>query len=314
LGVNVNSALEVFRLVYECVSREEEGRRVSTGFLVGDSAELREKFPDSAGIAIERENILEATRRIRSLFGIVDGFTSAFIVGKDGMLEDARLMPIIEGVPEEDTFASNELHGYCEALKKTPGYGLVALGSFRTAKLFFDGRLHSEIYFSGKIGEWACRPLNESLEKLDQAASVKGIDRRILYKIFSVAIIMSNHRKGGTIIVGDHEEVLSQSEAPRWRLDGTNILDLRGSRESHLFNLSTQEFALVVSRSGELKASSVRLMAKVPDRAKVELAATDGGRHRSAAEITASTDSVALVVSDDGPITAYVEGKRILRV
>jgi DNA integrity scanning protein DisA with diadenylate cyclase activity len=30
--------------------------------------------------------------------------------------------------------------------------------------------------------------------------------------------------------------------------------------------------------------------------------------------MTAATDSVAFVVSDDGPITIYSEGKRILRV
>jgi DNA integrity scanning protein DisA with diadenylate cyclase activity len=55
-------------------------------------------------------------------------------------------------------------------------------------------------------------------------------------------------------------------------------------------------------------------MARVPDTVKPEVGITDGGRHRSAAEISASTNCVAFVVSDDGPITVYAGGKRILRV
>jgi DNA integrity scanning protein DisA with diadenylate cyclase activity len=55
-------------------------------------------------------------------------------------------------------------------------------------------------------------------------------------------------------------------------------------------------------------------MARVPDTVKPEVGVADGGRHRSAAEMSASTNSVAMVVSDDGPITVYSGGKRVLRV
>lgn len=310
--VNVNSALEVFRLVYECVSREEEGKPVSTGFLVGESGRLRAELPDSAGVIIERENILDAARKIRSLFGIVDGYTSVFIIGKDGVLEDVRLMPSTEG--GNDGCTSAELHGYRDVLSGDLGYGLVALGSFKTAKLFSAEGLHSEVYFSGKAGEWAYRSISDSISKLDRTAAEKRIDRRVVRRVFSIVISMSNYRTGGTIVIGNPEEIIEQSETPRFRLEGINVLDLVGPRERYLFNLSTQEFALLVNRQGELKASSVRLMARVSDKARVELTSTDGGRHRSAAEISASTDSVAFVVSDDGPITVYSGGKRTLRI
>jgi len=314
LGVDVNGALEVFKLVYESVSKEEEGRPVSTGFLVGDSERLKGRLPDSAKMTIARESLFNAAKTIRSMFGLVDGYASLFIVGKDGMLEDARLMPNIPTVPDESTFVSGEFCGYSGALRGAPGFGLIALGSLKTAKLFFDGGLRDEVYFSGKAGEWAHRSLIEVRKKLDQIALEKDIAPRVLYKIFSTAIRMSNHRKGGTMIVGNPEQVLGQSEPPRFRIGGINVLDLRGVRERHLFNLATQEFALLISPEGELKASSVRLLARLPEAVKLELSAADGGRHRSAAEISASADCVAFVVSDDGPITVFVEGKRALRV
>jgi len=313
-GININAALEVFKLVHECVSKEEEGRPLSTGFLIGDAGKLTERLPDFVGIELRGQNILELSKTIRSLFGLVDGYTSAFIIGKDGTVENARLLPGAPPDPDESSFTYVEFNGYCGALKNAPGYALVAAGPLKTAKLFHDGDLRAEVYFSGKTGDWVHRSLGEVKERLDQVASEKGIDRKILYKIFTAAITMSNHRKGGTIILGDHEEVLSQAEAPRFRLREANVLALKGRQERHLFNLATQEFALVVSGHGEPRASSVRLMARVPDTVKPEVGVADGGRHRSAAEISASTNCVSLVVSDDGPITVYSGGKRILRV
>ena len=314
LRIDTNAALEIFKLVHECVSKEEEGRPLSTGFLIGDAEKLKERLPDLVGMEFKKQSILELSKTIRSLFGLVDGYTSAFIVGKDGTVEDSRLLPGAPPDPRESAFTYVEFNGYCEVLKGAPGYGLVASGPLKTAKLFHDGDLRAEIYFSGKVGDWVHRSLGEAKEKLDQVASEKRIDPRILYKIFTAAITMSNHRKGGTIVVGDHDNVLSQAEPPRFRLREANVLALKGRQERHLFNLATQEFALVVSREGEPKASSVRLLARVPDTVKPEVGAADGGRHRSAAEISASTDCVAFVVSDDGPITLYVGGRRILRV
>jgi DNA integrity scanning protein DisA with diadenylate cyclase activity len=314
LGVDVNTALEAFKLVHQCVSKEEEGRPLSTGFLIGDSKKLKERLPYSVGMDLQRQRMIDFSKTIRSLFGLIDGYTSAFIVGRDGMLEGARLMSGAPPEPDEASFTYVEFHGYCNALKDTPGYGLVALGSSKTAKLFHDGNLRDEVYFSGKVGDWVHRSLSEVQQKLDELATETGTAKNVLYKIFTTAITMSNHRKGGTIVVGDHGEILNQSEAPRFKLEEVNVLDLKGRQEKHLFNLATQEFALVVSREGEIKASSVRLMARVPNAVKPEVGPTDGGRHRSAAEISASTKSVAFVVSDDGPITVYSGGKRILRV
>lgn len=312
-GIDINAALEVFKLIHECVSQEEEGRPLSTGFLIGDIKKLNERLPDFVGMEFRKQSISELAKKIRSLFGLVDGYTSAFIVAKDGTVEDARLLPGAPPDPEESSFTYVEFNGYCDALRGAPAFALVASGTFRTAKLFHDGNLRAEVYFSGKVGDWVQRPMAEVKERLDQVASEKGIEARILYKLFTAAVSMSNHRKGGTIVVGDHEEVLRQSEPPRFRLHEVNVLALKGRQERHLFNLATQEFALVVSRGGEPKASSVRLMARVPDTIKPEVDITDGGRHRSAAEISASTSCVAFVVSDDGPITVYSGGKRVLR-
>jgi DNA integrity scanning protein DisA with diadenylate cyclase activity len=313
-GVDINVALEVFKLIYECVSKEEEGRPLSTGFLIGDSEKLKTRLPDSMGIDRQEQNIFDIAKTVRTLFGLVDGYTSAFIVGKDGASVDARLMPGDPPEPDESSFTYVEFHGYCSSLRDVPGYGIVASGASKTAKLFHDGALCAEVYFSGKVGSWVHRSLSEAKEKLDQVASEKRIPQRVLHKIFTTAITMSNHRKGGTMIVGDHEAVLAQSEPPRFRLSDIDVLSIKGRQEKHLFNLATQEFALVVSSEGEPKAASVRMLAKLPATMRPEVGPTDGGRHRSAAEMTAATDSVAFVVSDDGPITIYSEGKRILRV
>jgi hypothetical protein len=47
-------------------------------------------------------------------------------------------------------------------------------------------------------------------------------------------------------------------------------------RHGHVCNLATQESRLVVSRDGELTASSVRLVTKVPATVKPEVCTGDG--------------------------------------
>lgn len=312
-NININSALEVFRLVYGCLSKEEEGRPVSTGFFMGDRKALLSALPDSSGLVIGRKSISECSGDLKHLFGIIDGKVSVFIIGADGNVEGANLLPEAKS-KDSNCNASCDFSVHCNSLNDVNGFGLIALGEFKTAKLFFGGNLHAEVYFSGKTGDWAYRSIDEIRERLKPLISQKGIDEEAVDRIVNVAIKMSNHRKGGTIVIGDHENVLRQAEEPRHWLENTNIKDLKGFKENHLYNLATQEFALVIKSNGELRASSVRLLPKVPANVKIDVTPSDGGRHRSAAEISACAGCITFVVSDDGPLSVFSDGKRIVRL
>jgi len=312
-SVNINSALEAFKLVYGCVSKEEEGRPVSTGIFMGNREGLLSTLTTSSGLVIEKKAISDYSGSLKHLFGLIDGKVSAFIVGSDGVVEGAYLLPEPKvGISSQKTTCDFSSH--CDSLKNVPGFGLIGLGMFKTAKLFYGGSLQAEVYFSGKIGDWTYRSTEAIRSKIRPVIELKKIDEGAAEKVLNVAISMSNHRKGGTIIIGDHENVLRQSEAPRYLLEGVRVQDLAGAQEQHLYNLATQEFALVVKGSGELRASSVRMLAKVPEGVEVDVTPSDGGRHRSAAEITTCADCVAFVVSDDGPLSIFADGKRLIRL
>jgi hypothetical protein len=312
-SININSALEAFKLVYGCVSKEEEGRPVSTGIFMGNREGLLSALTTPSGLVIEKKPISDSSAGLRHLFGLIDGKVSAFVVGPDGTVEGAYLLPEprAEGGSGKTTC---DFSSHCDSLRNVPGFGLIGLGMFKTAKLFYGGSLQVEVYFSGKIGDWTYRSTEAIRSRIGPAVASKGIDEEAAEKVLNVAISMSNHRKGGTIIVGDHESVLRQSEAPRYRLGGIRVQDLVGAQENHLYNLATQEFALVVKGSGELCASSVRMLAKVPEGVKIDVTPSDGGRHRSAAEITACAGCIAFVVSDDGPLSIFADGKRLVRL
>jgi hypothetical protein len=312
-NININSALEVFKMVYGCVSKEEEGRPVSTGFFMGNRESLLSALPTSSGLRIEKKGISDYSGNLKHLFGLIDGKVSVFVIGADGTVEGANLLPE-KRVNSANAKTSCDFATHCDSLKDVPGFGLIALGQFKTAKLFFGENLHAEVYFSGKIGDWAYRSIEDIRLKLRPVVDQKRIDEGAVEKVINVAINMSNHRKGGTMIIGDHENVLLQSEAPRYWLEGINIKNLIGTQENHIYNLATQEFALVIKSTGELGASSVRLLPKVPDDIKIDVTPSDGGRHRSAAEISACADCIAFVVSDDGPLSVFADGKRLIRL
>ena len=151
--ITVSAALEVYRLAYECVSKEEEGMPVSTGFIVGDAESLSENLPDDAGIMVDHKSVSEQAELIRRLFGLVDGCTSVFAVGKDGALEGTRLLPEVQcSTDDKIVLSSYDFANHCEVLRRVDGFWLIALGNLKTAKLFTSGMLEAEVYFSGKSG------------------------------------------------------------------------------------------------------------------------------------------------------------------
>ena len=189
-----------------------------------------------------------------------------------------------------------------------------SFGKLKVVKLFEDGSLKAEASFSWKQAKWVFRSFRGVVDKLGELAAEKGISFDVLCKCFSLAVEMSNRRLGGSFIIGDHETVLNQSEKPLFSFENANLLDFDGEKEEYVINLASKDFATILDAQGVIVASSTRLLAKSPT-GVIEVSSEDGGRHRSAAEMSAAaTECVAIVISEDSPITIYSKGKKITRI
>ncbi len=316
-GIPRDIILDAIRLSYDCALKEEEGRPTSTGLIVGDAEKILKVLPGTGCIAFPKQDMRESHDYLGTLFGVVDGISSAFVINKAGSLREVGLLwPSPKAEFGSSALIAQRYRPYAY-ITKTVGDSLAffSFGRLRVVKLFEGGSLKAEASFSWKKGKWVFRPFPRALEELGVLATDKGIDFDVLCKCFSIAVEMSNRRLGGSFIIGDHETVLNQSQEPLFRLENAKLLDFDGEKEEYIINLASKEFATILDASGGIAASSTRLLAQPPTGISVEVTSEDGGRHRSAAEMTAAASkSVAMVISEDGPITIYSKGKRIIRI
>ena len=313
LQIPTRAVLEVFRMIYDCTMKEEEGRPKSTGIIVAPQAEKICSEMKSAGIILDAAEGEGQRKFIEGLFGLVDGLSAAFVLDKAAVLRGIVCLQSDDAKPSlARTLIPHKYSGYWKAMKiDENAFALLSLGNLKTVKFFGGGRLLAEVIYLRSKSSWSYRDYAAIGKKLEQLSSEKNVDCETLFTAFTTGIEMSNMRKGGTIVIGDGENVLKHSEKPRMYMT-TNIKDFDSDSEGFLFNLATREFSLAVDSGGGIRGISVRFVAKLPPGMKIDVSSTDGGRHRSAGEISAVTNSIPVVVSDDGPITVFAGGKKML--
>jgi len=90
---------------------------------------------------------------------------------------------------------------------------------------------------------------------------------------------------------------------------GIDIADLT---DHELINFAKQDGATIIDRNGHFRACMVLL--RPGAETKAEIGPGKGARHSSAAKMSAEANCLAITVSQDGPITIYDSGRRILSV
>lgn len=308
--------LNAIRLSYDCALKEEEGRPTSTGFIIGNPKKILKILPKAGHIIFPKQDIRESADYLRTLFGVVDGISSAFVIDKKGNLAEVGLFWPLPKVKFKTSALIAPRYRPYAYVTETLGDSLAffSFGKLKVVKLFEDGSLIAESLFSWKKAKWVFRSFRKVVDKLGELAAEKGINFDVLCKCFSLAVEMSNRRLGGSFLIGDHETVLTQSEKPLFRFKNANLLDFDGEKEEYVINLASKDFATILDASGSIVASSTRLLAKSPAGIS-EVTPEDGGRHRSTAEMSAAASKcIAIVISEDGPITIYSKGKRIMRI
>jgi diadenylate cyclase len=132
-------------------------------------------------------------------------------------------------------------------------------------------------------------------------------------RVLSVAFQMSELNLGAIFMLGDADDILTRSDPPKISayaaIKSANIDTLS---DHELINFAKQDGATVVDVCGAFKGCMVLLRPQAHTPADIRPG--EGARHTSAAKMSAETNSMAIVVSQDGPISIYQDGRLILRL
>jgi len=131
----------------------------------------------------------------------------------------------------------------------------------------------------------------------------------LLSYVHQAALDMSDRGFGAIFMIGDEKEItdLSDTQITQWKWE-----QLRINNESieQITVLAKQDGATLIARDGTLIRNGVIL--RPPAEAEAEINPTAGARHSSAAKISSVSSSVAVVVSEDGKITIFSDGKSVI--
>ena len=122
---------------------------------------------------------------------------------------------------------------------------------------------------------------------------------------------MAEENLGAIFIIGNADQVFKHSDAPETSYFAVIVsADIDQLSDRELINFAKQDGATVIDTEGKFRGCMVLLR---PDaNTQAEIGTGKGARHSSAAKMSAEADCLAITVSQDGPITIYDCGQRIL--
>jgi DNA integrity scanning protein DisA with diadenylate cyclase activity len=122
---------------------------------------------------------------------------------------------------------------------------------------------------------------------------------------------MSENNQGAIFMVGDANRILEQSDTAEISSFAAIVgIDIAHLTDEELINFAKQDGATVIDVEGQLRGCMVLLRPNASTQA--EIGPGKGARHSSAAKMSAEAECLAITISQDGPITIYDDGRRIL--
>jgi DNA integrity scanning protein DisA with diadenylate cyclase activity len=123
---------------------------------------------------------------------------------------------------------------------------------------------------------------------------------------------MSEENLGAIFLLGSADVILECSDPPEISTFATIVdADLEHLSDRELINFAKQDGATIIDvHQGKLRGCMVLLRPRADTHAEIGLG--KGSRHSSAAKMSAEAKCLAITVSQDGPITVYDYGQRIL--
>jgi hypothetical protein len=304
----VASAVEVLR---ESSLITYENRRISTGvLLLGDDGEP----PEAPEGALGYTNDLLS---IKSFHRLCDGLNTLFLVDREGLLLDLVDVRHWSAMRASDPLPAPSAARYQAHCRATLGTGQICLALTPNGeiKVFAEGAQ----VFSFVEGRWR---LTDAAEKYRQWREAAG-SHELGELLFTTALNLAEHRRGGLFLVLDDAGRASSILAPGDLLSNEGAIGYQGSAKPRLHYLlrgkrvlemepavlesvARMDGGIVLDRAGNLLAFGAILR---PAGDLTDSRASEGGR--TTAAMQSSHYGAALKISEDGIVSFYKGGVEV---
>jgi PAS domain S-box-containing protein len=301
------SMLDICEITATIAQMQSEERPLSTALIVGDPAYIARILPESEIQLQHYDHIRRVRQVVINLAKIVDGLVLGYGVDKQGYVRRIHKLEVALGEPDSFLLGPQFSHHAAISRQCDAVVFFVPAGG-RQVRVFANGQLVGRY----SQGYWSSENITRMDEAVAQLAEQKRYDLSLLRRVFRCAFQMSEENLGAIFILGDAEVIWELSDPPE--ISGfAKIINAGVERMSdrELINFAKQDGATVVDvHRGRFRGSMVLLRPRASTQAEIGIG--KGARHSSAAKISAEAKCLAIAVSQDGPITVYDCGRRIL--
>jgi DNA integrity scanning protein DisA with diadenylate cyclase activity len=239
---------------------------------------------------------------------MVDGLVLGYVVDKHGYVRGIRKLNLDQ--PLDDP--SNELlgpqfrrHALISRLCDAVVFFVPAPG--RQVRVFSDGQLVGRY----SNGDWSPESMAHVNQVVTQLAQRRNYNPALVERLLRCAFQMSEENLGAILLLGEANPILERSDASEINSFAAIVsASIEQLTDRELINFAKQDGATIIDVQGHFRGCMVLLRPDANTQAEIGLG--KGARHSSAAKMSAEAQCLAITVSQDGPITMYDSGRRIL--
>ena len=303
--IDIPSMVNICDAAASIAQMEREETPLSTAFIVGDLGQITRILPASQVHLLFHDHIRRMRRVLVSLTQLVDGMVMGYAVDTYGYIRGIYKLDIELDTPTSFLLGPQFRRHAAISEKCNAIVFFVPLGG-RQVRVFANGQLIGR--FSD--GDWS----PENMQQVDQAIQAlveEGYRIHILRRILQCAFTMSEENLGAIFVIGEADTILKHADiAEISAFAAISSVDMADLSNRELINFAKQDGATIIDRDGTFRGCMVLLRphAETP----AEIGPGKGARHSSAAKMSNEAQCLAITVSQDGPITLYNRGKRVL--
>lgn len=285
---------------------ENEEKSISTALIVGDPARIARVLPSSQVQILHHDHIRRMRKVLVTLAKMVDGFVLGYVVDRYGYVRGVHKLTVSLEQYGASLLGPQFRH-HAAISKRCDAIVFFVPSGGRQVRVFADGELIGRY----ANGDWSPEKISHIDQTISDLATERGYPLQLIRRVLGCAFQMSEKNMGAIFLIGDSALILKSSDSSEIDSFATIVsTPMDNISNQELINFAKQDGATVIDYQGSFQGCMVLLR---PDaNTQAEIGPGKGARHSSAAKMSAETHCLAIVVSQDGPITAYSNGRRVL--
>ncbi|MCK6630337.1 MAG: AMP-binding protein [Anaerolineae bacterium] len=306
--IDAPSMVHICDVAASIAQMENEAKPLSTALIVGDPARINRILTRSEIRLLRWDHIRRMRNILITLAKMVDGLVLGYVVDKHGYVRGIRKLKLDTPLDDPTNLLLGpqfRRHAIISRLCDAVVFFVPAPG--RQVRVFADGQLVGRY----SNGDWSPESMAHVNQVISQLAKRRHYDLSLLQRVLRCAFQMSEENLGAIFLLGEATMIMDRSDAPEISAFAAIVsADVQQLTDRELINFAKQDGATVIDVQGQFRGCMVLLRPDANTQADIGLG--KGARHSSAAKTSAEAQCLAITVSQDGPITLYDCGRRIL--